>query len=153
MIAAIASLAAAACALIAVRQTAQLRRDARQQILADALIDMINATEKNPGYGVDPVWDDRMLGALHKVQRACGLAVLGLSAAIKEPVIGLLEPSNQKNPDRMFMYATKAYEEMLAENGVRLTGPEVDGNSTLEIVAKRVVLRLSEALRRYAAKP
>ena len=54
VIAAVASLIAAACALAAVRQTVQLRREARQQVLADTLIAMINATEKNPGHGKDP---------------------------------------------------------------------------------------------------
>ncbi len=155
VIAAIASLVAAACALLAVRQTTRLRREARQQILADALITMINATEKNPGNG-DPVWDARVIDAVHQVQRATGLALLGLSAEIKEPVLGLLDPPNQTDPSLLFLYATKAYEELRVENGGQPIGAQSgqpQAESLVGLWFKRLLLRVSELLRRAALKP
>ncbi len=156
VIAAVASLVAAACALQAVMQTAQLRREARQQILADALIAMMNATEKNPGHGKDPDWDRRVLDAVHQVQRATGLALLGLSAEIKEPVLYLLDPANQRDTYRMFMYASKAYDQMRVENGGEPILPEdaePEAHSLLVLVLKRLLLRASVRLRRVALKP
>jgi hypothetical protein len=76
------------------------------QIRADALIAMISATEKNPGHGKDQFWDARVIRAVFQVERATGLSMLGLSAEIKEPVLELLDPSNHKSPDRLFMAAT-----------------------------------------------
>jgi hypothetical protein len=152
VIAAVASLLAAACALQAVRQAGQLRREARQQILADALITMINATEKNPGYGADAVWDERLLNAVHQVQRATGLALLGLAVDIKEPVLGLLDPPNQKDTYLMFQLATKAYDEMRVENGGEPILPEPSGQSLVTQIFKRLLVRASERLRRVALR-
>lgn len=153
VVAAVASLVAAACALRAVAQTAQLRREARQQVLADALIAMISATEKNPGYGEDPFWDARVVSAVSQIERATALSLLGLSAAIKESVLALLDPPNQKNVDLLFMAATKAFDEIRVENGGApiAPGPGPDESKAfVTAIFKRWLLRVSEKLRSFA---
>ena len=148
VIAAVASLIAAACALAAVLQAAQLRREGRLQILADALIAMMNATEKNPGFGQDPEWDARLLDAVHQVQRATGLALLGLSAEIKKPVLDLLHPPNQTDTYLMFMLATKAYDEIRVENGGRpISADPPEEQSLVTMAFKRQLARTADVLR------
>lgn len=118
VIAAVAALIAAACALATVIQTARLRRDEHLRTLADALITMISATEKNPGHGVDSTWDARVAEAVRQIERASGLSLLGLSAQITEPFLDLLDPTNQEDPQKLFVHATRAFEQLLAEEGV-----------------------------------
>lgn len=155
LVACVASVFAAGFALVTIRQTAKLRHEARQQILADALITMINTTEKNPGHGQDPTWDARLLDAIHQVQRATGLSIIGLSAKITEPILGLLDPPNQEDPYLMFMYATKAFDELRIENGGEPIGQsqEPQANATAVLAFKRLLLRVSEWLRRAALRP
>jgi hypothetical protein len=155
VIAAVASLVAAACAMRAVAQTAQLRQEARQQVLADALIAMISATEKNPGYGKDHFWDARVIRAVSQVERATALSLLGLSAEIKEPVFELLDPSNHKNPDRLFMAATKAFEEMRLEKGGAPIAAQLEpgkSQALVKVIFKRWLLKASDKLRSFAQK-
>lgn len=153
VIAAIASLVAAACALAAVRQAAQLRREARQQILADALIAMISAT------GTAPSADPAVTDAIRQIERAAGLSLLGLGAQVKESILGLLDPKNHDNPPRLLMYATKAYEELMVENGGLpiFSNPDAhtdpDTHSLVTQVLKRLLLRASERLRGALPRP
>jgi hypothetical protein len=126
VIAAVASLIAAGCALATVRQTVKLRREAQLQTLAEALMAAISASEKNPGHGKDPVWDARLADAVRQVERVAGLSLLGLSPKITESLIDLLDPAIRQDPDRMFLRASRAFEELLAENGVKPIGPAPD---------------------------
>jgi hypothetical protein len=155
VIAAVASLVAATRALKAVAQTAQLRREGRQQILADALIAMISATEKNPGWGKDRFWDARVIRAVFQLERAAGLSLLGLSAELKEPVFELLDPAIHQNPHRMFMAATRAYDEMRVENGgtpiTPSSGPG-ESQALVIVIFKLWLLKASDKLRRFAQK-
>lgn len=153
VIAAVASLVAAACALRAVEQTARLRREARQQILADALIAMISATEKNPGYGADSSWDARVIGAVSQIERATALSLLGLSADIKESVLVLLDPPNQKDVALLFMAATKAFDEIRVENGGAPIAPKPgpdESQALATVMFKRWLLKVSDKLRSFA---
>jgi hypothetical protein len=126
VIAAVASLIAAGCALATVRQTVKLRREAQLQTLAEALMAAISASEKNPGHGKDPVWDARLADAVRQVERVAGLSLLGLSPKITESLIDLLDPAIRQDPDRMFLRASRAFEELLAENGVKPIGSAPD---------------------------
>jgi len=132
VIAAVASFLAAGCALATVRQTVTLRREAQLQTMADALMAAISASEKNPGHGKDPVWDARLADAVRQVERVAGLSLLGLSAKITEPLIDLLDPAIRQDPDQMFLRASRAFEELLAENGVKPIGspPHKDPSAT-----------------------
>lgn len=123
VIAAAASLVAAGCALATVRQAAQLRREERLRTLAEALIAMVSATEKNPGHGIDAGWDARVAEAMRQVEQAAGLSLLGLGAAITEPFLDLLDPMIRDDPPRLFLHATRAFQQLLAENGVKPIDP------------------------------
>jgi hypothetical protein len=63
---------------------------------------------------------------------AAGLSLLGLSAKITEPLIDLLDPAIRQDPDQMFLRASRAFEELLAGNGVKPIGspPHEDPSAT-----------------------
>lgn len=122
-VAAVASVVAAAAALVTVRLTIGYRREERLRRLAEALTAVVVAAEDHPGPNGIPdevaSSDARVRTALREVDRVAALGLLGLSARVTVPVIDLMDPSVRNDPDMAFMLGTRAFQELLTEYSPR----------------------------------